>query len=154
MRSNLALASLTVLGLAAPALAQTNTPQFDELRREYRDAFNRKDAAGAAALYTPDATVATPDGVLHGRAAIQKWQEDGYKAGLHDMANPIIATNVTNSMAWAVGEFSIQAPGASGEQQTVRGYWGGVYVPEGNSWKIQELTINLASPSAPSGAQR
>jgi len=57
--------------LAAPALAQTKAT-IQKLDDEWSAAFNRGDAAGVAAMYTPDAYVLPPgSNMVKGRSAIE-----------------------------------------------------------------------------------
>ncbi len=83
--------SLTVsLALLAPSLAngqgieqprvplRTALTEIRTLREAYAEAFNRKDAATVAGMYTPDAILIRSDGkVLTGKEAIRKSLEGG-----------------------------------------------------------------------------
>jgi uncharacterized protein (TIGR02246 family) len=87
MRLLFALAALAI-GLAVRAFAQVETimpdfsgnlagdvkalDEFNALRMKEHEAFNKKDAAALAALFTEDAIYAAPEGVFHGRQAIEK----------------------------------------------------------------------------------
>ena len=83
MRSLLTLAGL-VISLVLPTFAQkTNTPdpqlrqQLDALLEKTDDAYLNNDAAAAAALFTEDAVLVTPDNkTFHGREAIEKYYGD------------------------------------------------------------------------------
>jgi hypothetical protein len=74
----LALAGLAI-GFAAPAFAQqkdTTDPQIAQqlemIGRKSDEAFNNKDAAALAALFTQNAVVVTDRGPIYGREAIEK----------------------------------------------------------------------------------
>jgi Domain of unknown function (DUF4440) len=52
---------------------------FGELSGKLDDAYNNKDAEAAAALFTEDAVLVTPDGMVFGRQAIEKRYADTFQ---------------------------------------------------------------------------
>lgn len=76
---NLTLAALTALTLATAAHSETATEKFATARLAL---FGKGDAAGLLAQYAPDATVITPNGVLHGPDQI-KGMVDGIIGEFH-----------------------------------------------------------------------
>jgi ketosteroid isomerase-like protein len=55
--------------------------------------------------------------------------------------------NAIGNEAWAVGEWSCTLQGQNGSVQ-VKGYDSGIYVREGDTWKIRMSTFNVAPPAA------
>jgi hypothetical protein len=79
----------TLLGVAAPALAQQNLSAGDEkiyqdVQRQFAEAYNRQDAVAMAALFTENGVRITPNGIIQGRDAILSDMQNTLKMGLHD----------------------------------------------------------------------
>jgi uncharacterized protein (TIGR02246 family) len=145
------------LGSALPSLAQwrdTADPAVasqlvsfynSALAMRYQDAFNRKDSAALAALFTEDAVQVAPEGLFFGRQAIEKRFADLFQRqrltnffGARDQLSAI------GSDLWAVGEWWSLLPTESGPAQ-VGGYWSEIYVRDGEAWKIR-LSMFNATP--------
>ncbi len=78
-------------GLATSALGQQNVPQTDqqaarEVHMQFTTAFNRRDAAGVAALFSEEGIRATPQGIIQGRDAIQKDADKRFQSRFHDLS--------------------------------------------------------------------
>ena len=161
MRLLLSLQGLAI-GLAVSALAQwkdTADPRVAQqlvsfydsaLRTKYDDAFNMKDAAALAALFTEDAVLVTPEGLFSGRQAIEKRYAGMFKRshltdffGVRDQLNAI-----GNNELWAVGEWWSLLQTEKGPIQ-VGGYWSEIYVREGDAWKIRMSIFNVTPPETP-----
>ena len=82
---------------------------FGELSGKLDDAYNNKDAEAAAALFTEDAALVTPDGMIFGRQAIQKrfadtfqrWPITGFLS-----RRERLQLNAIDNAVWSVGEWS------------------------------------------------
>ncbi len=140
-----------VAGLATAALAQSgstsgNEQQIADIGKKWEDAYNRKDAASVAALYTANCAEVTTDGITQGRDAVQKRVEGLLKAGFHDLSIGTKGVMFMGNMAFPTGDWSQNV----GPQQ-VHGYWSAVDVRDGDTWKIQRLTIVLVPPPPSQG---
>jgi uncharacterized protein (TIGR02246 family) len=89
IRFAIALAGLTI-SFASPAFAQQNdrvnaetVQQVRALASSYDAAFNRQDAVTVAALYAEDAVFNTPEGIFHGRQAIEELYAKHYFGEVH-----------------------------------------------------------------------
>jgi uncharacterized protein (TIGR02246 family) len=107
----------------------------------------KKDAHSAAALFTEDAIRVTPQGIITGRAAIEKSLDAGFKvftpdSGSADQAGILLGEGI---MA-RVGTWSGTYNGANGPMHQ-KGYWSAMLVREGDTWKIRQETFNV-SPSS------
>ena len=149
MRTRLpALVGLTI-SLALPAAAQQTKcdgPQdvcqaVADIGRKYDEAFSKQDAAGVAALYTPDAVLVAEAPIIHGQDAIQKFYAGLAKAGqMGKHSVEIDQVHVQGNTAWGVGSWQVN-PSSGGPP--VHGNWGAAYAPEGGTWKIRMLTANV-----------
>src|SRR5580704_125212 len=110
--------------------------------------FNSNDATTAVALYTEDAVLKTPNGTFNGRQAIQKHFADLFQK-LHlsdhvitiDADSPHIIGTDGKEM-WATGGWGTTIKGENFGPTQFKGYWGEVYVREGDDWKIRMDTHN------------
>ncbi len=100
-----------------------------------------------AALYAANAVEVTPFGIVRGHDAVQKRLEADMAAGGRDFSIAGTSAQVSGNTGWRTGDWS----GYYGSQQ-VRGYWSAVDVREGDTWKIQMLTIVVAMPPPGQGA--
>jgi uncharacterized protein (TIGR02246 family) len=159
MRLVVALVGLAI-SFTEPAFAQqkdTAASQIDEqIVKKFDEAFNNGDAAAVAALYTEDAVQVTPQGPVFGREAIEKlftgvFQQGHYSDHLNkdDQGSPHMIGTAGDEV-WRTGEWSFTVQGKSGDPIKLKGYWSAINVREGDAWKIQMLTFNVApAPAAP-----
>lgn len=118
--------------------------EVEKIAAAYTESFNKRDAAGIAALYA--------SGGMHVTAAgpttdIAKRYEGAFKAGFNH--NEITVTQVMPVGAdtlVAMGEFHISGKNASGAPIEAGGIWTSTDVREGGTWKIKMLS---AFPKAP-----
>ena len=148
MRVHLSLAMVGLLaGVVTPALAQpSNASSKDqqlitELAKKWEAAYNRKDAAGVAALYTESAVEVAPTGMFQGRNAIQKRIEADLKAGGHDLSIAVKSVQSVGDVVMASGDWN----GNYGSQ-AVHGYWTNSTIR--NISLLQQNGFNLAMPEA------
>ena len=134
---------------ADPRVAQQLVSFYDSaLRTKYDEAFNMKDAAALAALFTEDAVLVTPEGLFSGRQAIEKRYAGMFKRShLTDLFGVRDQLNAIGNELWAVGEWWSLLQTEKGPVQ-VGGYWSEIYVREGDAWKIRMSTFNVSPPGS------
>ena len=95
----------------------------------------------------------TPDGILYGRAAIEKNLEEGLKV--------FSGISLKLDQVHVLGSGAIEATGTwAGILQSpngpvpVNGYWGVTDVRDGGTWKADLDVYNMASPPAPQEAKK
>ena len=162
IRLVLALAGLAI-SLAAPIFAQqkdTVDPQisqqrdllgipdalavFGELSGKLDDAYNNKDAEAAAALFTEDAVLVTPDGMVFGRQAIEKRYADTFQRWpITTSSGEGLCLNAIDNAIWSTGKWWSTRQGQTGPKFE-SGFWSAIYVRDGDAWKIRLLTISDA----------
>ena len=155
LRLLLALVGL-VFSFALPTFAQQKNTSVSEQDRQQIDASivkkleeacNRNDAA-VAAVFTEDAVQVAPEGLFSGRPAIEKRYADVFQRWhLTNYISKRDQLNAIGNEAWAVGEWSCTLEGQNGPVQ-VKGYDSGIYVRDGDTWKIRMATFNVAPPAA------
>jgi ketosteroid isomerase-like protein len=107
----------------------------------------KKDAHGAAAFFTESAIRITPQGIITGRAAIEKSLDAGFKvftldSGSADQAGIVLAEGV---MA-RTGTWSGTYNGVNGPMHQ-KGYWSATLVRDGDTWKIRQEMFNVSPAS-------
>jgi len=84
---------------------------------QFATAFNRQDAAAAAALFSEDGIRVTPQGIIQGRDAIQKDSDKRFQSRFHDLSiTPLIARGLSDEV-WEAGEWTMKIG-----DQSIRGY--------------------------------
>jgi uncharacterized protein (TIGR02246 family) len=164
VRLLLTLAGLTS-GVALQSAAQwkdTADPQavqqlvgFYEsaLRMKYDKAFNEKNAAALASLFTEDALLIAPEGLFSGRGAIEKRYVDVFQRShlthFFGMRNQL---NAIGNELCAVGQWWALLPTERGPLQ-IGGYWLEIYARKGDTWKIRMSIFNVTPTESVSPRQ-
>ena len=135
----------------APAEPQVAV-QIAAIAKKYDEAANKNDAVALGALFSEDAVFLADTGPVYGRRAIEEWY-----AGLFQqwhIRNHVIKADldsprmigIDGNQAWLIGEWSQSQilKGQTGTTIKLNGYWSAIDNREGNDWKIQMLTCNIA----------
>jgi ketosteroid isomerase-like protein len=120
--------------------------ELNVLASKYEDAYNTKNAAALAALFTDDAVCVTPAGLVCGRQAIeresaaefQRWPETSH----------VYQTDRLNAFGGEIssaGQWWRTLRGQSG-LTFARGFWSALLVRESDGWKLRMLTFNESLP--------
>jgi ketosteroid isomerase-like protein len=121
---------------------------FGEISQRLDEAYNNKDAAAAAALFTEDGVLEEPDGMAKGRLAIEKLYEDTFQrwpvTDFLSRRERYRLTAIDNAV-WSAGEWSGTFQSQTGPI-SVWGYWSTIYVREGGAWKILMLSVTDHRP--------
>jgi uncharacterized protein (TIGR02246 family) len=146
--------SALAIGLATPAAAQQASEQdarqaAESVVQAYNKAYQTKDASALAALYTEGATFVTLNGPLVGRAAIEKYYTEGFKAFAAEPAKLDRVIMIGDAARLRIGRWSGVSQSANGPIR-VDGYWTTADVQEGKTWKIRMEMDNVTMPSEPS----
>jgi uncharacterized protein (TIGR02246 family) len=116
---------------------------FGELSGKLDDAYNKKDAEAVAALFTEDAVLVTPDGMVLGRQAIEKSYADSFQrwpiTDFLSRQEPLQLNAIDNAV-WSVGEWWGTLQSQTGPV-IASGYWSSIYVREGDDWKMRMLSL-------------
>jgi uncharacterized protein (TIGR02246 family) len=158
VKSPVLLTVLLTISSTLPAAAQQLSEQdarkvVQNLVDTWEKAAQMKDAAAIAALYTENTMRVTPDGILYGRAAVEKNFAEALKV-FSDIKLKLDQVHVVNDGA-------IQSTGMwSGTVQTpngavpANGFWGVTDVKDGGAWKASLDVYNMATPPTPQEAKK
>lgn len=147
MSRYLCVLSVAAMAIGVPAYAaqQLSATEAKQAAQGVVDAFNKaaqaKDAAAVAAMFTDDASVASPFGINAGRAAIEKnWVENfkDYAPAPNKLEQAVPAGDGAIAL---IGDWSGVFHGKDGDQP-MKGYYGQTLVHQGGVWKIRMETWN------------
>jgi uncharacterized protein (TIGR02246 family) len=139
------------IGFATPAVPQEQNTVDPEVRQQIGalivkldEAYNKNDAAAAAALFTEDAILVAPDGMFSGRQVIEKRYEDTFQRwpitdfnGRRERRH----LNAIDNAVWSAGQWASTFQSQTGPV-FAWGYWSAIYVREGDAWKIRMLILS------------
>ena len=138
-----------LLGLITPALAQqppspADATPYDDLQKQFTEAYNRQDAAAMAEMFTENAVRITPTGIFQGRDAIRREMETTLKRGLHDYAVRRTVARSEGNLVFNAGEWQ-----ATFADKPLHGYYSVLLTLEGDHARIVQETVNVAAPGRP-----
>jgi uncharacterized protein (TIGR02246 family) len=153
MRSILGIAVAAIIvavsGLASAQQTQSTDPAnspFAAIGKQYVEAYNRKDAAAVAALFTDDAVRVNAQGIVRGREDIQKTTKDALDAGGHDLNLQYREAHIDGNNGWSIAEANFRVRGKDGADTPVRVLATTVWVQSGGVWKIRAQSLVNAPP--------
>lgn len=126
--------SLLLVAVPAVTFADVRS-DVDAANVDFAAAFNRGDAAAVAAQYTEDAQLLPPnEAAIGGRGNIEAYWKAGADAGLSGLVLTAGEVSSEGSLAYEVGEFSIDVPGSDGKKSTAKGKYVVVWKNVGGKW--------------------
>lgn len=154
MRGSL-IAALFATGLAGPAFSQQAAPASEqELRQaaemlgsEYDKAYNSKSASAVASLYAPNGILVPPGRPpVEGRPALTVYYQGRFDSGATGHSTRINQVHAMGDGGFAVGQFSVTAPGPDGAPHELHGNSVYLLQHEQDGWKFR-LVIGSAAPT-------
>lgn len=139
------MATVALTILAAPAFAAEIDPSTCPVPMIWQNAYNKGDAAGIAALYTPDAIEVSPGGIIQGPEAVKERVTQSIKNdGPNSLKLVTQKCTIEGPIRWSVGQWDTKATPGGGAS----GFWTLIEVKSGDTFKIKNLTYTLTPPPA------
>ena len=143
-----------MVSLAAPITAQQTSASGRQDARQaveafvakYLEAYNKKDAAGVAVLYTEDGLLVPPGPIATGKQNIEKAWRAVFDAGRTGLRYDIQQIEAEGNLVWSVGRFTVMAPDESGMLQERQGNFANIYQWEGDGLKFRVHAFNFLPP--------
>ena len=157
MRAGL-IALLVVVSLSA-GCSSSSGPRFDKadvdninrLIENLRMAFNAKDAAKAAALYSTTGVVMPPNKpIMRGRPFVEQYYKDRFAEGASDLELKAGDVSGQGTLAYASGDFRLNFVPADGKPpHRDRGKFLWVFRESNNQWLIEYVIFSSDFTTAP-----
>jgi ketosteroid isomerase-like protein len=120
---------------------QVTDDRYEELQKNFAEAYNRKDAGAMAAAFAEDGIRVTPSGMFQGREAIRRNLLDVLNMGLRDYRVERTISRPIGSFVFNAGEWRAKLC-----DQPLHGYYTAIIVRQGTQAKIMEETVTIAAP--------
>jgi uncharacterized protein (TIGR02246 family) len=104
---------------------------------KYLEAYNKKDAAGVASLYTDDGILVPPGPMATGKQNIEKAWRAVFDTGRTGLRYDIQQVQAEGNIVWSVGQFTVMAPDESGVLQKRQGNFANIYQWEDDGLKFR-----------------
>lgn len=143
------------LAAAVPAFVAAQTkgktdPALTKLAKEWESAFNAKDAAKVAALYTEDAQLNPPnEAIVVGRKNIQAWMQGGMDAGFTNFVLTPTESAISGAIAYEAGTYSVTVAPKGAKPMTDKGKYVVVLKQVGGKWLLAHDIFNSDNPPPP-----
>jgi uncharacterized protein (TIGR02246 family) len=140
-----------MVSLAAPITAQQTSASGRQDARQaveafvakYLEAYNKKDAAGVAVLYTEDGLLVPPGPIATGKQNIEKAWRAVFDAGRTGLRYDIQQIEAEGNLVWSVGRFTVMAPDESGMLQERQGNFANIYEWVGDELRFRVHAFNF-----------
>jgi len=143
MKRSVLLALCIPFVFIAPAAADDFKSEASKLIKSYEACYTKQDAACVAALYVKDGIWVSSDG----KHDVQEHYAGLFKAGFNKLEGTVDeAWQIDNDTPAAMGKFHITGKSDKGDALDVQGVWTGVYVKQGDGWKLKMLTAAVKPP--------
>ena len=145
MTRGLVVAACVLLASAGGSSQPKTDPALTKVAEAFTAAFNAKDAAKVAALYTEDATFMPPnEPMVSGRANIQAWFQKGMDDGFSDLRLMPTESSTRTGLGFEAGTYTIAFKGG-----TDKGKYVEVFKQVGGQWRIAYDIFNSDLPPPP-----
>jgi uncharacterized protein (TIGR02246 family) len=140
-----------VFAIAAAGYSQSRRdPALDKLAVEFEAAFNARDAAKTASMYTDDGILMPPDQpMVKGRADIEAYYRRAFRGTFSDMRVLPMESAASGTLAFEAGVSTMVVPHRDGSGSWIPvGKYVLVYKRVGQAWKIAYDIFNddMAEP--------
>jgi uncharacterized protein (TIGR02246 family) len=141
------VAVLAIVVLTGVVQGQSKTdPILNKMATEWAAAYNAKDAAKVAGMYTSNAVFMPPNQpMVKGRAAIEAMFKKEFQEGFTNIKLTPVESAISGSQAFEAGTSTVTVPGG----RTESGKYLVVFAQEGGTWKIKYDINNADQPSPP-----
>lgn len=139
-----ALASAACSGNNGPRFEKTDTDNINRLIDEMRTAFNAKDAAKAATLYSTTGVVMPPNKpIMRGRQFVEQYYKDRFAEGAGDLELSAADVSGQGTLAYASGDYRLNVAAEEGKPaKRDRGKFLWVFRENNNQWLIEYVIFS------------
>jgi len=139
-------------GNTGPTFDAADQDKIKAVIAQLTEAFNAKDAAKAAALYTPEAVVMPPNKSLsRGRNFVEQYYNSRFGEGATDLALQPNEIKGSGTLAVAMGDYRLTLAPAQGPRRRDRGKFVWIFRELNNVWMIDGIIFSSDFAELPPG---
>ena len=147
-----AIACAACSGGSGPRFERADVDSITQVIQELNTAFNAKDPAKAAALYSTAAVVMPPNrALMRGRQFVEQYYVDRFAEGASDLVLKASDISGQGTLAYASGDFTLNlVPPAGGQKRRDRGKFLWIFRELNGRWMIEYVIFSsdFAAPPA------
>ena len=131
----------------AAEATQTELMQAAEmLGKGYDDNYNGKNAAGMAALYTPDGELVSATAVIRGTDNLKTYYQSRFDAGAGNHLTKITEVHAQGDGGFGVGQVSATIPTPDGGRRDIKGNLVTIYQHSADGWHLALVIASIPPP--------
>jgi uncharacterized protein (TIGR02246 family) len=139
------LISAACSGSSGPRFEKSDADAINRLIEELRTAFNAKDPAKAATLYSTTGVVMPPNKpIMRGRQFVEQYYKDRFAEGATDLEIKAGDISGQGTLAYASGDFRLNLVSSDGKQpaRRDRGKFLWIFRETNNQWLIEYVIFS------------
>jgi uncharacterized protein (TIGR02246 family) len=142
---------IVALGLVSAACSSGSGPRFDKadvdninrLIENLRTAFNAKDPAKAAALYSTTGVVMPPNKpIMRGRQFVEQYYKDRFAEGASDLELTSADVSGQGNLAYASGDYRLNLVAEGKPARRDRGKFLWIFRENNNQWLLEYVIFS------------
>ena len=139
-----AIMSAACSGNSGPRFDKTDVDNINRLIEELRTAFNAKDSAKAAALYSTTGVVMPPNKpIMRGRPFVEQYYKDRFSEGASNLELTAVDVSGQGTLAYANGDFRLNLISSDGKApRRDRGKFLWIFRESNNQWLIEYVIFS------------
>jgi ketosteroid isomerase-like protein len=135
---------------SGPVFDNTDADRIKRLIEDLRTAFNAKDPAKAAALYSTTAAVLPPNRpLMRGRKFVEQYYVDRFAEGATNLELQPADVSGQGTLAYASGDYRLKLMPAQGPARLDRGKFLWIFREQNGQWLIEYVTFSSDFVSPP-----
>jgi ketosteroid isomerase-like protein len=131
-------------GNSGPRFDKTDVDNINRLIEDLKTAFNAKDSAKAAALYSTTGVVMPPNKpIMRGRQFVDQYYKDRFSEGASDLELTAVDVSGQGTLAYANGDYRLNLVSSDGKtRRRDRGKFLWIFRESNNQWFIEYVIFS------------
>ena len=139
-------------GRSGPQFDKSDVENINKLIEQLRIAFNAKDSAKAAALYSTTGVVMPPNrALMRGRQFVQQYYDDRFAEGAAELEIQSTDVSGQGTLGYASGDYRLNLVSKDGQKRRDRGKFLWIFRENNGVWMIEYVSFSsdfVAPPAA------
>ena len=129
---------------SGPRFDKTDVDNINRLIEDLKTAFNAKDSAKAAALYSTTGVVMPPNKpIMRGRQFVEQYYKDRFSEGASDLELTAVDVSGQGTLAYANGDYRLNLVSSDGKtRRRDRGKFLWIFRESNNQWLIEYVIFS------------